>query len=340
MKDSQEKVLEKASRGLGLSFREAYLLLEVKNKDFDRLLQASFKLFLRKTGGVIRFYENAFPPVSVTGFDCELNCNHCYGYYLKHMIPAKTSEKLVKVCEKLYRSGIKGVLLSGGSRKDGTVPLDLFLDAIKIIKKRFGLWIEAHTGPINYKSSFLLSKAGLDAVLPDVVGDSETVREVYGLSLKPKDYASMLNGMVKAGIRNISPHVCVGLHFGKLKGELKALEIVSRFNPSVVVLTVFIPTKGTPMEKFSPPKPEDVAKIVSIANLMFPKTPVSLGCVRPGGTYRNLVDRLAVKAGVSRIAVPSKSAFDEAEKLGLKIKVFHENMCCCVEKPETLKTLK
>ena len=90
----------------------------LEGKDFDRLLKASFKLFLKKTGGVIRFYENAFPPITVTGFECELDCKHCHKHYLKHMIPIKTPEELVKVCEKLHRKGVKGVLLSGGSRKD------------------------------------------------------------------------------------------------------------------------------------------------------------------------------------------------------------------------------
>ena len=154
---------------------------------------------------------------------------------------------------------------------------------------------------------------------------------IYHLNLKPEDYVSMLDGMVKAGIKNISPHICIGLDYGRLKGEIKALKIVSKFNPTVVVLTVLIPTKETPMEKVPPPKPEDVAKIVAIANLMLPKTPISLGCVRPGGTHRNHIDKLAVKAGVSRIAVPSKNAFKEAKKLGLKTKVFHKNMCCCVK---------
>ncbi|OYT56335.1 MAG: radical SAM protein [Candidatus Hecatellales archaeon ex4484_218] len=326
-----QKILDKAIQGLGLNLEEAKILFKAKNSFFEDLMEASRKLMVKKTGGVLKVYMKAFPPISITGYDCELNCIHCQKYYLKHMIPAETPEKLVKVCERLKKKGIKGVLLSGGSRKDGIVPLNLFLDAIKTVKKSFGLWIEAHTGMVNYKISKMLVEAGLDAALPDVVGDVETVRKVYGLNFRLEDYALMLDGMVKAGIKNISPHVCVGLHFGKIKGELEALNLISKFKPTVIVITVLIPTRGTPMEMVTPPKPEEVAKIIAIANLMFPKTPISLGCVRPGGVYRNILDKFAVKAGVSKIAVPSKAVFEEGEKLGLKMKIFQDYMCCCVD---------
>ena len=162
-----------------------------------------------------------------------------------------------------------------------------------------------------------------------MVGDAETTKKVYGLKITLKEYELMLAGMEKAGMKNISPHICVGLDFGRLKSEVKALQLVSKFHPPTIVITVFIPTQKTPMGEALPPKPEDVAKIIAVANLMFPKTPVSMGCVRPGGNHRDRVDRLAVLAGAAKIAVPSKTAFKEAERLGLKTKTFSNHMCCC-----------
>ncbi|MGP3667800.1 MAG: radical SAM protein [Candidatus Bathyarchaeota archaeon] len=323
------EMLDKASLGLGLTLEEAKLLFNVEGENFKKLLKTSLQTFFRKTGGKVSFYEKAFPPISITGYNCELNCKHCNKYYLKHMIPVENQEKLVNVGRILHKQGIKGVLLSGGSRKDGVVPLNLYLDAIKILKEKFNFFIEAHTGLIGYEDSNMLVKAGVDAMLPDVVGDVETTMQVYGLNVKLEEYEKMLDGMKKAGVKNVSPHVCIGLNFGRIKGELNALKIVSKHSPSVLVLTILIPTVGTPMEKVQPPKPEDVAKIIAIANLMLPETPISLGCVRPGGVYRNIVDSLAIKAGVSSVAVPSESALTEAKRLGLNIKRFKENMCCC-----------
>jgi uncharacterized radical SAM superfamily protein len=246
------------------------------------------------------------------------------------MIPIKKHGDLFKVCKALYMQGVKGVLLSGGSRKDGTVPLDIFLDEIKKIKNNFNIFLEAHTGPIKSKISQQLATAKIDAVLPDIVGDVRTTEKIYGIKLAPKDYELMLMGMEKAGIKNISPHICVGLNNGQLQGEIEALKIVSKFHPTTIVITVFIPTAGTPMENLSPPTPTNIGKIIAIANLMFPKVPISLGCVRPGKKYRQQIDRVAIKAGVAKLAVPSRAAVEEAEKFDLKAEIFKQNMCCCV----------
>jgi len=336
-KENIKELLDKANSGLSLTLKEAEILFNVEGENFKKLLEVSLQIFFRKTGGKVSFYEKAFPPISITGYNCELNCKHCNKYYLKHMIPAENQEKLVNIGKILHKQGIKGILLSGGSRRDGVVPLNLFLDAIKTLKEKFNFFIEAHTGLIGYEDSRNLVKAGVDAMLPDVVGDAKTTMQVYGLNIKPTDYEKMLKDMKKAGVKNISPHICIGLDFGVIKGELKALEIVSKYPPSVLVLTILIPTIGTAMENVQPPKPEDVAKIVAIANLMLPETPISLGCVRPGGVYRDAVDSLAIKAGISSIAVPSKSALMEAEKLGLRVKRFKENMCCCAVNIEEIK---
>lgn len=61
------------------------------------------------------------------------------------MIPASNPEKLLKICKDLKANHALGVLLSGGSRKDGTVPLDEFAHTISLIKKETGLLISAHT---------------------------------------------------------------------------------------------------------------------------------------------------------------------------------------------------
>jgi uncharacterized radical SAM superfamily protein len=140
-----------------------------------------------------------------------------------------------------------------------------------------------------------------------------------------QDYENSLKELSAAGIP-IAPHVIVGLHNGKLKGEFKALEMVRKFNPDVVVIVVFIPTKGTYMERTAPPKLEDVIKVITKAREMF-DAPISLSCVRPGGRYRSLLDRYAILCGIDRIAVPSRSAYVTARELGLNIVEIPE-MCC------------
>jgi len=329
-KNEIDKILDRALSGWQIKGEEAQKLLDAKGHDLEELFFVAREMAYEKNDRSIIFYQKAFPPISLTGLSCSLNCKHCNKYYLGHMIPAKSPEKLFRVCKALYEKGVPGVLLSGGSRKDGTVPLDEFADVMAKIKKETGLLFLAHTGLVNYETAKLLKESGLDGALIDVVGSQETSKKVFGIKISSEDYMKTFKALEKVGIPNISPHICVGLHFGRLKGEAKALELISKTKISTVVIVVLIPTKGTEMADVPPPSPEDVAKVIAIANLMFPRVPVSLGCVRPGKTYRSKIDEMAIKAGVGRLAIPTKSSIKVAAHMGLKTRFYYQVMCCCL----------
>jgi len=80
------------------------------------------------------------------------------------------------------------------------------------------------------------------------------------------------------------------------------------------------------MEKMPATKPEDIGKVASIARLMFPETPLILGCMRPKGAARSETDVLALKAGVDAIAFPSEEAIKYAEGRGWKTSF--SSYCC------------
>jgi len=65
------------------------------------------------------------------------------------MEKAETGKQLGKVLDMLASSGAEGVVLSGGSRKDGSVPTYKMAAAIKTAKKKTGLVINAHTGIVT-----------------------------------------------------------------------------------------------------------------------------------------------------------------------------------------------
>jgi len=131
-----------------------------------------------------------------------------------------------------------------------------------------------------------------------------------------------------AGIKNLSPHIIVGLHHGKIKGELNALKIAGETNPDNIVIVVFIPTSGTESAGDRPPKTEEVARIIATARIMYPMKNISLSCVRPGGAYRTRLDRQALLSGANKIAVPSKAAYKAAEELGLEVCEVKTSRCC------------
>ncbi len=283
----------------------------------------SFMRRLDLFGSDIFFFKEPFTPISLTGTRCALECKHCNSYYLRHMLDGSDGKLYSQACH-LAREGAQGILLSGGSAADGSVPTYEQSDVIQKIKRDTKLKISAHTGIVNSSQSQALSEY-LDMALVDVLGDDETIHDILGINASAADYENTLRHLSSAGIP-LAPHIIIGLHNGKLKGEFRALEMVKKFNPEVVVIVVFIPTKGTAFGGTAPPKVEDVVKVITKAREMF-DVPLSLSCVRPGGRYRSELDKYAIMSGINRIAVPSKNAYTTGRELGLNI-IEIPKMCC------------
>lgn len=284
----------------------------------------SFKIRLDSFSNNILFFNEPFTPVSVTGTECELNCKHCEKHYLEHMLDG-SGGKLRAAVVNLAKKGRSGVLLSGGSKLDGSVPTYELSDEIRQIKDDTHLKMSAHTGIINQEQAKSLA-TWLDMALVDCIGSDAVISEILGLPNTVSDYDATLKFLTDAGIP-IAPHIIAGLNNGALDGEFRAVEMVKKYDPDVVVIVVFIPTKNTACAGTPPPDLEDVVSVIAKARQEFPQTPLSLSCVRPGGRYRSRLDECAILCGIDRIAVPSRSAYQLCAEIGLDI---HEvdNMCC------------
>jgi len=269
--------------------------------------------------------RSAFPSISVTGRWCALNCEHCAGRLLEGMEPATTPDKLYEKSLKVWEVGGAGVLISGGCLPDGSVPLDRFIPAIERVKRELGLTVVVHTGLVKEEVAEGLAKANVDAALLDIVGDEETARRVCHVEASLRDYEKSMERLRRHGVP-FAPHVLVGLHYGELRGELRALEAIARHGPSAVIVIALIPLPGTSMEKLRPPPPGTIARVVAAARLMMPEVPLALGCARPKGLHRVELDRLALRAGVDAVAFPTQAGFDEASKLGLSHSI-HPTCC-------------
>ena len=306
-----DRVLEKI-KGLDIS--------DAAKKEMLR----SFKIRLDSFSNNILFFNEPFTPVSVTGTDCELNCKHCEKHYLEHMLDG-SGGKLHAAVVNIAKRGRSGVLLSGGSKLDGSVPTYELSDEIRHIKDDTHLKMSAHTGIITPEQALSMS-TWLDMALVDCIGSDAVISEILGLPNTVSDYDDTLKFLTDAGI-SIAPHIIIGLNNGALDGEFRAVEMVKKYDPDVVVIVVFIPTKNTACASALPPALEDVVSVIAKARQEFPQTPLSLSCVRPGGRYRSRLDECAILSGIDRIAVPSRSAYQLCAEIGMDI---HEvdNMCC------------
>ncbi|MDW7775981.1 MAG: radical SAM protein [Methanosarcinales archaeon] len=288
-------------------------------------MKSAFDVRFHNFSNRVQFFPQPFLPVSVTGTHCDLNCKHCSTHYLEHMADAASND-LQHIAGDLARRGENGILLSGGSMHDGSVPTYEQGDAIRSLKSAFGLKISAHTGLVNREQASFFREYGLDMALVDVIGSESTIHDVYGLDRTPEDYNTTLSHLADEGIP-LAPHIIVGLHGGKLDHEFRALEMVRQYDPEVVVIVVFIPTDGTKYRTVQKPDINDVIEVMTAAREMFPSTPLSLSCVRPGGRYRSLLDECALLCGLDRIAVPSRHCYRAAGEMGLDI-IEVDRMCC------------
>ncbi|MCE8428222.1 MAG: hypothetical protein J5U19_07545 [Candidatus Methanoperedens sp.] len=277
-------------------------------------------------GKKINFFITSeyFPSISVTGTSCSLMCKHCKGKLLESLIPAMTCAELEKIALSLHKRGVKGLLITGGCDERGRVPVNSLIPALKRIKEQTDLILIAHTGFISKEEATLLKLSGLDGIGFDVVGDMTTAWEVYGISVTEEDYTKSLCSISESDIM-IFPHVCVGLYYGELKGEFRALELIKNIKPVSIIITGLMPVAGTPMAH-SRPKPSDFEKIITKAIEMFHGTPILLGCAHSSGREREEIEKIALKSGVAGIASPTPGIIKFAEKSGYKINYY--GTCC------------
>ncbi|MFH1242250.1 MAG: radical SAM protein [Pseudomonadota bacterium] len=313
----------------------AYSWEQVMSWDLEELLDKARKLSWSIHGRQIQFFipgqmvymgeRGRYPAISITGTSCALNCDHCHRKILEGMVPATEPLALQEICKRLDQQGNLGVLLSGGSDRQGFLPWRRFLEPIQWIKKNTRLKISVHTGIVDLERAIVLRDSGIDELLVDVVGSEETMRDVYHLPDGLRAMESSLEALAAAGIPLI-PHIVVGLHYGRINGEMHALEMVARYPVSTLVVVVLNPLKGTPMEGVQSPEPETVGRFVAAARLRIPQVPLALSCARPSGGHRVETDTLALAGGINRIAMPAEETLQKAKEIGLSIE-FHKTCC-------------
>jgi len=268
-----------------------------------------------------------FLSFSVTGGRCERNCAHCGGHYLKGMIPVSSGKELYERCREFYLKKGKGVLISGGCGKDGSIDFSQFLDAIEAISYFSDFYLNIHTGFLGKEDAETLTRLGVDSISMDVVGSEETLKKVYGLNKNLKDYKVVFDVFKKRGVK-VSPHICVGLHFGEIKGEYTAIDLLSEYQEVVkkLIFIVLLPTKGTKMENISPPSSKEVIEVFKYARKKL-KNPLILGCMRPRNSNLELsLIELRIDGIVNPLAETKRELLRRADSLGLT--VLEKDGCC------------
>jgi len=281
--------------------------------------------------------KNSFPAFSITAGGCALMCDHCEARILEPMLPAIRPEMLdQKVRQLIETEGLQGFLLSGGSNKRNEIPYSRFYPVVEKLKRDFPhLRIAIHTALTDKAGAKEMESAGVDVAMLDIIGAEETIREVYHLDRPVADFEATLEALCSTSMQ-ISPHIVIGLHYGRVLGEANALDILSRHPTHALVLVVIMPFYAKP-GTFVTPDTLDVGRIFLEARGRLPDRQVLLGCARPPGMHKRVTDAYAVMAGLDGIAFPADGAVAVADTIG---RPFHQaHACCSIKLGDSVATL-
>ena len=303
--------------------------LEIRRKYFPDIIRFHNPGLRRHHTSEISCQQSQeFVSISLTGTRCALDCKHCGTSVLRGMNDlTRSSKNLFEMCSELSRSGTRGILISGGCDRHGRVPILPHLNDLVRVRRELGMTIRVHPGLPDEETAMGLAEIDIDGAMVDIIGSNRTIKDVYHLDAKIEDYDAVMERLNRYGVPLV-PHIILGLHFGKMLGEWKALEMTAKRDLKLLVLVILMPLNGTQMQNVSPPSLKEIGAFFNTARKAMPKTEIMLGCARPLGKIKIDVDRLAIEAGLNGIAYPAEGTLSYARQHGLEPEII--NACCGV----------
>jgi biotin synthase len=272
-----------------------------------------------------------FVPVSVTGGDCDLGCEHCKGKLLRSMYHVASPEELWRLAGRLKERDCHGLLLTGGCDRDGIVPVHDYCSTLARLKSHLGFRTAVHSKLLDEPLARALTQAHVDAVMLDVVGSAETLQQIHRMPHKTLADMEASLDLLRRFRLPAAPHVIIGLNGGSLQGEHHALDLLRGRRLHSLVLAMLMPLDRSDRthrsyKSYASTELADLAALFQRARSQFPDTPLLLGCARPFGKLQEQLDRLAVDSGFDGIAFPAEGTVSYAREQGLTPK-FSEYCC-------------
>ena len=261
--------------------------------------------------------------ISLTNSYCALSCKHCNKHYLKGMA------KFIDI-EKLAKKGKTSFLLSGGLMPNGKIPYKFFLEELYLLKQKYNLKFNLHTGYNIEESDISYLRLIGDVISYDLVGDKETMKEVYGIDNFEKMWLSF-KILLENGFK-VKPHITIGLNKGKISHEIKTIQRIKDLKVEnyidEIIFLVFIPTVGTDFYRVDPVNIQEVINVILETKNIIGNKNITLGCMVPKGKYR-LELQSNLLGIVDKIVQPVNKVVQQAKNSNFKINYSYE--CCAFE---------
>lgn len=272
------------------------------------------------TGG-----EPRFVAVSLNGDRCILQCDHCRTRMLKALYQVNSPEQFELLADRLVAKGCRGMLLTGGCDRDGTIPLVRYAEAARAAHERLGLRYAVHTKFVTEAFAEACKLTGADLLMTDLVGENESLHSVYHLrGYSVDDVRRSLDIAESRGLR-LAPHIMIGIARGQVVGEYAALDMLKGRDVATLALVVLTPLLGTPLADAKIDLAA-VMEVLSAAREMYPRMRVTLGCAKTGGRMQRAIEEHALRIGLDAIAYPSEGIVDQARSMGYDVRL--SEACC------------
>lgn len=272
--------------------------------------------------------EPRFIAVSLNGETCHLQCDHCRTRMLKALHKTESPEHFRKLAARMAERGCRGMLLTGGCRTDGTIPLEPFAETIRAVKEEFGFQFAVHTKLVNESFADAAAHAGVDLLMTDLVGEEVSLHKVYHLRRARLSDVERSLDLAEARGLALAPHIMIGIADGKVVGERTALEMLRGRRVAALALVVLTPLRNTPMANVKIDLPM-VKDFLGYARTEFPDIRITLGCAKTGGRMQRELEEHALEVGLDAIAYPSEGIVEKAGEMGYDVR-FSERCCAFV----------
>ncbi|MCS7135545.1 MAG: radical SAM protein [Nitrososphaerota archaeon] len=253
-----------------------------------------------------------YPTVSITGSRCELKCDYCRGLVLRTMVQIESPDRLLLFCKRLKERGSIGCLISGGFNREGKLPFEPYIEAIRCVKRELDLTLSIHPGVVDKDDAIQLRDSGIDIIEFYLALSNSVLRNVMHTKLSKEDVLRALDIIYTYGPRYVSPHITVGSDYGKISWEYEAINALRDYDPYVLIFLILVPIEGTPMAHTRPPPINDLVSLFATAKKKLENTELVLGCMRVRGKYSQALESELIGKGlVDRIAVPYTSISEQ-----------------------------
>ncbi|MTI49798.1 MAG: [FeFe] hydrogenase H-cluster radical SAM maturase HydE [Firmicutes bacterium] len=295
--DRFRKIVKKVEANIELQKEEVKFLLGINNKsEYKALIKMADIIRKECVGDRIELRA----AIEFSNY-CGKNCNYCgvrrdnstHRYRM-------SEEEILQEVDKLYKIGIKTVILQSG--EDPYYTTDMILSIVKEIKDRYKMGITLSIGERKEEEYKLFSEAGVNNYLLKI----ETANERLFNKIHPDDsYDDRVShhGFIKnAGIR-LGSGGMIGLP-GQTMDEISEDIIFQRdFGVHMIGFGPFLPAKGTPYAEEKKGDLDLTLKVVAITRIIcqhvFLPATTAIASLHPDG------QTLALKAGANTIMLIS-----------------------------------